>query len=284
MFHRRDQAGNRLMDTIMSEQVNETIKTFLRMTKEDFDQLLSFVGPRIQWMDTNMREAVTAQERLMITLRFLATGETFTSLQFIFRVSKSLISSIVKDVCAVLNEQLRSYVKMPSNTQQWREVSKKFEDRWNFPHAIGAIDGKHVRIRAPSHSGSEYYNYKNLFSIVLLAVVDADYNFLHADVGGKGGISDGGVFKNSCFYQRLENNSLNIPEPEPLWIPYTIRVPYFLLGDKAFAFTSYCIRPFAGEHPTGKHANEEYLEEFLEEDIDCVGGESSSHQPPTTSR
>ncbi|XP_052901547.1 putative nuclease HARBI1 [Anopheles moucheti] len=133
-------------------------------------------------MDTNMREAVTAQERLMITLRFLATGETFTSLQFIFRVSKSLISSIVKDVCAVLNEQLRSYVKMPSNTQQWREVSKKFEDRWNFPHAIGAIDGKHVRIRAPSHSGSEYYNYKNFFSIVLLAVVDADYNFLHADV------------------------------------------------------------------------------------------------------
>ncbi|XP_053663552.1 uncharacterized protein LOC128712690 [Anopheles marshallii] len=112
LFHRREQAGNRLLDTIMAEQVSETIKTFLRMTKEDFDYLLSLIGPKIQRLDTHMRESITAQERLMITLRFLATGETFTGLQFVFRVSKLSISLIVRDVCSVLNEQLRTYVKV----------------------------------------------------------------------------------------------------------------------------------------------------------------------------
>uniref|UniRef100_A0A182RCZ9 DDE Tnp4 domain-containing protein n=1 Tax=Anopheles funestus TaxID=62324 RepID=A0A182RCZ9_ANOFN len=69
---------------------------------------------------------------------------------------------------------------------QWLEVSKKFEDRWNFPHVIEAMDGKHVGVSSPGHSGFEYFNYKNFFSIVLLVVVDAEYNFIFADVVGKG--------------------------------------------------------------------------------------------------
>uniref|UniRef100_A0AAG5D0Y1 DDE Tnp4 domain-containing protein n=1 Tax=Anopheles atroparvus TaxID=41427 RepID=A0AAG5D0Y1_ANOAO len=135
---------------------------------------------------------------------------------------------------------------LPSTQREWLAVSKRFEERWNFPHAIGAIDGKHVNIVAPRDSGSEYFNYKRYFSIVLLVVVDADYNFIYADAGGKGGISDGGIFKNTRLYQRLENRQLNIPPPEPLRVPYQIAVPYFLLGDKAFAFTEYCIRPYGG--------------------------------------
>nr|XP_049462188.1 uncharacterized protein LOC120956968 [Anopheles coluzzii] len=251
VFFRRRQDENRLLDDIKAEMVNDTIKNFMRMKHEDFDRLYALVGPEISRMDTNMREAITAQERLLITLRYLATGETFASLQYLFRVSKSSIAKIVKDVCACLNKHLRSYVKMPSTAEEWKEKSKKFEQRWNFPHAIGSIDGKHVQVEKPSNSGSEYYNYQHYFSIVLLAVVDADYNFLHADIGGKGGISDGGVFKNTRLYQRLENNSLNVPEPEPLRVPYAMRVPYFLLGDKAFAFTRYCIRPFGGMHAEG---------------------------------
>uniref|UniRef100_A0A182W2I5 DDE Tnp4 domain-containing protein n=1 Tax=Anopheles minimus TaxID=112268 RepID=A0A182W2I5_9DIPT len=79
-------------------------------------------------------------------------------------------------------------VQLPSTKTHSLEVSNQFERRWNFPHAIGAIDGKHVSIRAPGNSGSDYYNYKQFHSIVLLVIVDADYNFLFADAGGKGDI------------------------------------------------------------------------------------------------
>uniref|UniRef100_A0A182PX44 DDE Tnp4 domain-containing protein n=1 Tax=Anopheles epiroticus TaxID=199890 RepID=A0A182PX44_9DIPT len=192
------------------------------MEKDDFQYLLSIVGPKIAKMNTNMRNAITPQEKLLITLRYLVTGETFTSLHYVFR--------------------------FPSTQDEWLEISKKFEERWKFPHAIGAIDGKHVNIVCPQNSGSDYFNYKNFYSIVLMVVVDADYNFLYADVGGKGGISDGGIFKNTRLYQRMENRQLNLPPPEPLQVPYQTEVPYFLLGDKAFAFTEYCIRPYGGMH------------------------------------
>jgi hypothetical protein len=61
-------------------------------------------------------------------------------------------------------------------------VAEQFLTKWNFPHCLGSIDGKQVQIKAPESSGSMYFNYKDTFSIVLLAVANANYNFIYADV------------------------------------------------------------------------------------------------------
>ena len=95
------------------------------------------------------------------------------------------------------------------------------------------MDGKHVLIRPPPNSGSYYYNYKHSFSIVLLAVVDANYKFVYVDVGCNGRVSDGGVFRNSNLFAALEGNSLNIPPPEPL-TQQDFNLPYMLVADAAF--------------------------------------------------
>jgi len=86
------------------------------------------------------------------------------------------------------------YLRTPKDKQRWIEISKKFEERWNFPNGLGAIDGKHIVIEQPSNSGSHYRNYKGTDSIILLAMVGPEYEFLYADVGINGRNSDGGIW------------------------------------------------------------------------------------------
>lgn len=141
-----------------------------------------------------MREAIPVGERLAITLRYLATGQTFSSLEYTFRVSRHSISRIVVETCEALYKALQQdYLKVPSTDEEWKYISTRFEERWNFPHCIGALDGKHVNIQPPPNSGSHYYNYKGFNSIVLMALVDADLKFIYIDVGTNGRVSDGGV-------------------------------------------------------------------------------------------
>ena len=66
------------------------------------------------------------------------------------------------------------------------------------------------------HSGSYFYNYKHFNSIVLLALVDANFKFLCVDVGRNGRSYDGSVFANSTLFQFLENQRLHVPGDKPL--------------------------------------------------------------------
>ena len=79
----------------------------------------------------------------------------------------------------------------------------RFQDIWHFPNCIGSIDGKHVVIQKPKHSGSEYHNYKQTESVVLMAVCDPQYKFISVDIGQAGSQSDGGIWESSTLGQAL---------------------------------------------------------------------------------
>uniref|UniRef100_A0A1X7T079 DDE Tnp4 domain-containing protein n=1 Tax=Amphimedon queenslandica TaxID=400682 RepID=A0A1X7T079_AMPQE len=51
---------------------------------------------------------------------------------------------------------------VPTTENKWKETAEQFQNQWNFPHCLGAIDGKHINIRQPANSGSMYYNYRGL--------------------------------------------------------------------------------------------------------------------------
>lgn len=77
-------------------------------------------------------------------------------------------------------------MKLPDTESKWLEIAQSFEIKANFPHCLGAVDGKHMRVVKPSESGSMYFNYKHYFSLLLFAVVDAEYRFIFISVGSYG--------------------------------------------------------------------------------------------------
>lgn len=137
---------------------------------------------------------------------------------------------------------------MPTTAEGWLNIEEGFRNK--FPHCIGALDGKHVVIESPTHSGTEYFNYKKTFSIVLLALVDSKYKFVFADIGSQGRISDGGVFNNCLLWKRIIRNEIDFPPPSPL-PGSNINIPYVFLADGAFALSQHVMKPYPGNHEVG---------------------------------
>ena len=244
---RRKERGfyHQLVTEISVEDV-PAFREILRVTKTQFHGLVDTLSPRLAKRDTVMRESIKPGEMCALALRFLATGESFRSLHFQFRLGRATISQAISEVCTAIYEEMGPiYVKTPNSRTEWEQISGKFEERWNLPNILGAIDGKRIILEQPINSGSMYHDYKGNDSIILMAVVGPEYEFLNVDVGMNGRMSDGGNWSRNSFRKALENvnNPLGIPPPKPL--PGRSKsIPHVFVGDDAFGLTSYMMKPY----------------------------------------
>ena len=220
---------------------------YFRMLPSTFDDLLRLIGPTLVKRKSWFREPLPPALRLAVALRYLAIGESQTSLSYNYRVGKSTVCQILIEVPEKIWEILSPIaVKVPEREDDWKKLAKDFWNLWGFPHCLGAIDGKHCVINCPQNSGSAFYNYKGSFSIVLMAVADASYMFTYVDVGDYGRQCDSAVFNNSTFGKALNNDILNIPHSD--FLPSTTaNARYCFVGDEAFPLKENLQRPYPGK-------------------------------------
>lgn len=180
----------------------------------------------------------------------------------------------MKEVCRVIYEILHTIYIPEVQEEDWLVIANGFYTKANFPNCLGAIDGKHIRIIKPEHTGSLYYNYKNYFSIVLLAICDSNYGFTFIDVGSYGKASDSQIFKNSNFYRSLQEQRLNIPNPLPI-TSNGPPVPFVFIGDdsdEAFGVSNFIQRPYAGKYLNEKKRIFNYRLSRARRYIECSFG------------
>ena len=137
-------------------------------------------------------------------------------------------------------------MKAPSLADDWLAISKEFEEVWNMPHVIGAIDGKHVRIQCPKKLGTLYHNYKGFFSLVIMAACDARYCFSLVDVGPYGSNNDSGILQNSKIGRMFSEGEMNVPAPSTVSGCDFDPLPYYMVGDEIFPLKTWLMRPYPG--------------------------------------
>ncbi|XP_060871321.1 uncharacterized protein LOC132945564 [Metopolophium dirhodum] len=178
----------------------------------------------------------------------------FKTIALSYRLGERTVSNIVNEVCAALWHRLQPFYIPAPTVETWKNIALDYERKWQFYNCLGAVDGKHIAIRKPLLSGSSFYNYKQYFSIVLMATVDANYRFTTINVGSMGRFSDGNIFANSSLGKMLNSGSLQLPEPKPLPRQNT-GTPYVFVGDEAFPLMSNLMRPYPRARVTGNYEN-----------------------------
>ena len=134
--------------------------------------------------------------------------------------------------------------QIPATADDWRGVAEEFKVKWNYPCCIGTLDGKHVAIQQPGTADRIFFlNYEHLFSLLFLALVDANYKFMYVDVGASGRAGDGGMFSACSLKESMDNNTLNLPPAETIQgIPTNIH--YHIVADDAFPLSLNILKPY----------------------------------------
>eukprot|EP00745_Piridium_sociabile_P033516 TRINITY_DN57481_c0_g1_i1.p1 TRINITY_DN57481_c0_g1~~TRINITY_DN57481_c0_g1_i1.p1 ORF type:complete len:488 (-),score=103.76 TRINITY_DN57481_c0_g1_i1:251-1714(-) len=246
----RRQSGHfyTLIDINQRDMDHRMFKNYTRISLDMFLEMLDRIRPDITKEDTRMRSALEPGLKLAVTLRYMATGDSYPSLAYSFRVSVPSICNFLPAVCqAIIDAYSREAFPLVWGPEMIKTLSDEFYTRWNMPHTFGALDGKHVAIKKPKNTGSLYHNYKGFFSIPLMALVSADYQFVWATTGGQGHMSDAQIWGETALKRKLEDGTIVRPAPCPLTDDPadTTPVPYFIVSDDAFALKEWCMKPFS---------------------------------------
>ena len=108
-----------------------------RMSPGKMEELLGWVAPKIM-KDSSKREAVGAEERLCVTLRYLATGDAQCTIAASYRMSPTTVGRIVAETTIAIWETLseHGFLKCQTTKEEWLLISEAFEAKWNFPHCV----------------------------------------------------------------------------------------------------------------------------------------------------
>jgi len=153
----------------------------------------------------------------------------FGDLEFDFKVSRETVPGIVQETCEVIWNVLQPLEIPEPNTEMWLKKSAQFYKFTNFPNCVGSVDGKHQNSVPVQYW--IYFNFKKYFSIVLMAVADANYYFTATDVGSYG--REGDIYLKSQI-----SGSVSLPGN---WI-CLVTSPYpRMTQEKALQFLMSCL-------------------------------------------
>ena len=131
--------------TLLDELITTDIpgyRNFIRM-EPAFYLTEERIIPHLRKSITNFTKPLEAGLKLAVTLRYLSTGESYTSLQYHWRVGRTTVYKFVPQVCkAILKEFQQEYLMCLSDPEDWKKIEERFRNRWNAPHAVGAPEKK----------------------------------------------------------------------------------------------------------------------------------------------
>ncbi|XP_045467036.1 uncharacterized protein LOC123675638 [Harmonia axyridis] len=229
--------------SLNKELCDERFINYFRLNREEFKEVHTLIQPIIHSEGCNAQKPIGTEEKLEVFLRYLASGDSYKSIAHSYRMGDRTVSKIVNEVSRAIWKTIQPmYLPQPTE-EMWISIASDFETIWNFPHCVGAIEGKHVVIKKPNKSGSLHYNYKGDLSIVLMAAVDAKYKFTFIEVGPMGRFSDGSIFSICELEKKMAGGSLHLPSPSE--IPNSENIfPYVFVADEGFPLQINVMRPY----------------------------------------
>ncbi|XP_060576823.1 putative nuclease HARBI1, partial [Ruditapes philippinarum] len=169
--HRRPRQFRRV-DRQLTDFTDEELRKRYRFSADNIDRLVRLIGPLLE-RQTRRNQALTPRQQILITLRFLATGNFMQVIGDTFGMDIASVSRVITKVTDILFGLKDQVIKFPMTDTDRRKVMNGFYAIRGFPSVIGCIDGTHVKLISPGQPDeAEYVNRKHQHSINVQATCD----------------------------------------------------------------------------------------------------------------
>ena len=142
------------------------------MNKETFTYICEEIREFVEKLSTNLRKALTVKMRVAIAFDFYSGSCDYRATSNLFGIGQLTVCNILHAVSEAIDEKLLPKLICLPNEAEVQTFIREFEEISGFPQAVGAIDGCHIRIKAPLKDAEDYINTKDYHSIVLHGLVD----------------------------------------------------------------------------------------------------------------
>lgn len=233
-------------DLIWNTYSVERFKKTFRVSRSTFNYILCRIHHKLE-RKTVCEEPISPECRLAICLYRLGRGDYFYTISEMVGLGQSTVSTIVNEVNeAIVTCMWKECVTahMPVTEEEFQNKILDMEELWQFPFSWGAVDGCHIPIKCPpggQESCKEYHNFKNFYSIVLMSLVDAKYRFMWGSCGFPGNSHDSIILQSTSLWSKIQEGNLL---PKFSQCEQGVHVPPLLLGDSAFPFETWLMKPY----------------------------------------
>lgn len=180
----------------------------------------------------NLDRSVSPRHKLLLTLRFLATGNFYVTVGDFCGIHKTTAGKILKKVLIAICSMRPQHINIPENEQL--AIQTQFYEIARFPRVLGAIDCTHVKLQSRGGDNAELYrNRKGYFSLNVQMVCDANLKIRDIVCRWPGSAHDNHIFNNSAIKTRFENGEFG---------------NCVLLGDRGYALRHYVQVPMENPH------------------------------------
>ena len=217
----------------------------LRMRRRTFDRLVHDLRPFIQGQHTHWRAPIGVEKKLVVTLFKLMHGVSIPLVADRAALGKSTVHEILRQVCTAISNQFGHLIAWPVGRRLMR-IAEGFQAKQWFPNCIGAIDGSHIYVAAPSNTvvAADHRNRNKSFSILLQGVVDSKCYFTSINTGPPGSLHDSAHFRSTELYKKVEEGIMGGFHDDPLTWASGLSFPPYIVADRGYPLLSWCITPF----------------------------------------